>query len=218
MRLLEILFYLLRSSSKVTIKELATVYNVSPRTIQRDLDKLSVVGIPLIIHRGKNGGVEIDRSYNISRLMLRYEDYENLIFAMYIAESISKNLRKSYLSDRFRIIDNDRYSQILSKYKKRYILDYKDEFDIKNEVCKMIDNALDNKFYIEVYINDRKIEVFPICYVIRNEGLYLYCYNGEYLLIYVNEIKDVLIINKIYEGKIISYEHNKEKLYINSVL
>ena len=45
MRLLEILFYLLRSSSKVTIKELATVYNVSPRTIQRDLDKLSVVGI-----------------------------------------------------------------------------------------------------------------------------------------------------------------------------
>lgn len=30
----------------------------------------------------------------------------------------------------------------------------------------MIDNALDNKFYIEVYINDRKIEVFPIflCY------------------------------------------------------
>lgn len=193
-------------------------FNVSIKTIQRDLDKLSVVGIPLIIHRGKNGGVEIDRSYNISRLMLRYEDYENLIFAMYIAESISKNLRKSYLSDRFRIIDNDRYSQILSKYKKRYILDYKDEFDIKNEVCKMIDNALDNKFYIEVYINDRKIEVFPIFYVIRNEGLYLYCYNGEYLLIYVNEIKDVLIINKIYEGKIISYEHNKEKLYINSVL
>ena len=209
MRLLDIIFYLLRKGSKITMNELAEYFNVSIKTIQRDLDKLSVVGIPLIIHRGKNGGVEI---------MLRYEDYENLIFAMYIAESISKNLRKSYLSDRFRIIDNDRYSQILSKYKKRYILDYKDEFDIKNEVCKMIDNALDNKFYIEVYINDRKIEVFPIFYVIRNEGLYLYCYNGEYLLIYVNEIKDVLIINKIYEGKIISYEHNKEKLYINSVL
>ena len=218
MRLLDIIFYLLRKGSKITMNELAEYFNVSIKTIQRDLDKLSVVGIPLIIHRGKNGGVEIDRSYNISRLMLRYEDYENLIFAMYIAESISKNLRKSYLSDRFRIIDNDRYSQILSKYKKRYILDYKDEFDIKNEVCKMIDNALDNKFYIEVYINDRKIEEFPIGYVIRNEGLYLYCYNGEYLLIYVNEIKDVLIINKIYEGKIISYEHNKEKLYINSVL
>ena len=127
MRLLDIIFYLLRKGSKITMNELAEYFNVSIKTIQRDLDKLSVVGIPLIIHRGKNGGVEIDRSYNISRLMLRYEDYENLIFAMYIAESISKNLRKSYLSDRFRIIDNDRYSQILSKYKKRYILDYKDE-------------------------------------------------------------------------------------------
>ena len=78
MRLLEILFYLLRSSSKVTIKELATVYNVSPRTIQRDLDKLSVLGIPIIIYRGKNGGVIIDGDYVINRQILRNNDYEKL--------------------------------------------------------------------------------------------------------------------------------------------
>ena len=90
MRLLEIVFYLLRSSSKVTINELARSYNVSTRTIKRDLDKLSVLGIPIMIHRGKNGGVEIDESYVIRRQMLRYSDYEALLFALYICESISK--------------------------------------------------------------------------------------------------------------------------------
>lgn len=214
MRLLDIIFYLLRRGSKVTMKELAEYFNVSIKTIQRDLDKLSVVGIPLIIHRGKNGGVEVDSDYAISRLMLRYKDYENLIFAIYISEGISENLRKSYLSDRFRIIDNDRYSEILNKYKKRYILDYKVKFDTKSEVCKIIDNALDNKFFIEVYMEKRKIKAFPICYVIRNEGLYLYCYNGDYFLIYVNEIEEALIVNKTYEGNIIRYEDNKERLYI----
>ncbi|WP_195999859.1 HTH domain-containing protein [Clostridium sp. 1001271B_151109_B4] len=214
MRLLDIIFYLLRRGSKITMRELAENFNVSIKTIQRDLDKLSVVGIPLIIYRGKNGGVEIDRNYDISRLILRYKDYENLIFAIYISEGISENLREAYLSDRFRIIDNDRYSEILNKYKKRYILDYNVKFDIRSEVCKIIDNALDNKFFIEVYMSDRKIKAFPICYIIRNEGLYLYCYNGEYFLVSVNEIQEVLIVNKIYEGNIIRYEDNKEKLYI----
>ena len=92
MRLLEILFYLLRSSSKVTIKELATVYNVSPRTIQRDLDKLSVLGIPIIIYRGKNGGVIIDGDYVINRQILRNNDYEKLMFSIYISENISKDI------------------------------------------------------------------------------------------------------------------------------
>ena len=79
MRLLDIVFYLLRSGCKVTISELARIYDVSTRTIKRDLDKLSVLGIPIIIHRGKNGGVEIDENYVIRRQMLRYSDYEALI-------------------------------------------------------------------------------------------------------------------------------------------
>ena len=80
MRLLDILFYLLRSSSKVTIKDLAKIFNVSTKTIQRDLDKLSILGIPIITYRGVNGGVEIDKNYVLAKHVLRYSDYESLIF------------------------------------------------------------------------------------------------------------------------------------------
>ena len=42
MRLLDILFYLLRSNSKVTVRQLSQEFNVSTKTIRRDLDKLSL--------------------------------------------------------------------------------------------------------------------------------------------------------------------------------
>lgn len=213
MRLLEIVFYLLRSNGKVTIKELASVYNVSTRTIQRDLDKLSVLGIPIIIHRGKNGGIEIDTNYVIRRQILRYNDYESLMLALYICENISKNLEESLLIDRFKIVDEKRCSKILNKLQERFIVDlYKEKFDSESEVCKKIDKALDNKTFIDVETDRGKMCIFPISYVLRKEGLCLYCYNKEYKLILINKIFNVININTSYSGNIIAYMDNKENL------
>ena len=213
MRLLDIVSYLLRSSCKVTISELARIYDVSTRTIKRDLDKLSVLGIPIIIHRGKNGGVEIDENYVIRRQMLRYNDYEALIFALYIGENISKNIDESILIDKFRIIEKDKCSEILVKLKERFIVDlYEEKFDTKSEICKEIDEALDNKCFIDIETRKGKLVIIPISYVLRKEGLCLYCYSEEYNLILVNEIYSVKILNKSYDKNIISYIDNKKNL------
>ena len=213
MRLLDIVFYLLRSSSKVTISELSRIYNVSTRTIKRDLDKLSILGIPIIIHRGKNGGVEIDEDYVIRRQMLTYNDFEELILALYIGENISKNIDKSFLIDKFRIVENDKSSEILSKFKERFIVDlYEEKFDTKNEICKEIDKALDNKCFIEIETRKGKSVIIPISYVLRKEGLCLYCYSEEYNLILINEIYSIKILNKNYDKNIISYIDNKNNL------
>lgn len=171
MRLLEILFYLLRSSSKVTIKELATVYNVSPRTIQRDLDKLSVLGIPIIIYRGKNGGVIIDGDYVINRQILRNNDYEKLMFSIYISENISKDIEEANLIDRFKILDKGNSTKVLEKLKEHFIVDlYDEKFDAESNICKEIDKALENKNYIEIDSKKGKITLLPISYVLRKEG------------------------------------------------
>lgn len=213
MRLLDILFYLLKRNSKVTIRQLSQVFNVSTKTIQRDLDKLSILGIPIILHRGANGGVEIDKNYTISRHILRYSDYESLIFALYIGENISKNISESFLIEKFKLVDRERCSNILSNIKDRFIIDlYEDKFDNENEICKNIDIALDSKSYIELDINDNTLEVYPISYVLRKEGLCLYCYNEEYMIILVSKISNVIISDKSYDGKIVRYESNKDKL------
>lgn len=213
MRLLDILFYLLRSSSKVTIKDLSEIFNVSTKTIRRDLDKLSILGIPIIIYRGVNGGVEIYKNYIISKYILKYSDYESLIFALYIGEKISKDISESFLIDKFKFVDNDRCSKILSNLRERFIIDlYEEEFDTKDKICKEIDRSLDNKSFIQLEIKDNKFEVYPISYVLRKEGLCLYCYREEYMIILINKISNAMMCNKNYDGTIISYTENKDKI------
>ncbi|MDU1539701.1 HTH domain [uncultured Clostridium sp.] len=213
MRLLDILFYLLRCNSKVTIKDLSEIFNVSTKTIRRDLDKLSILGIPIIIYRGVNGGVEIDKNYIISKYILKYSDYESLIFALYIGEKISKDISESFLIDKFKLVDNDRCSKVLSNLRERFIIDlYEEEFDTKNEICKEIDRCLDNKSFIQLEIKGNKFEVYPISYVLRKEGLCLYCYREEYMIILINKISNAMMCNKSYEGTIISYTENKDKI------
>ncbi|EHU5031553.1 TPA: helix-turn-helix transcriptional regulator [Streptococcus suis] len=51
-----IISYLI-DKQKTTAKELASLFNVSLRTIMRDIDDLTLAGIPLYVAKGKNGGI-----------------------------------------------------------------------------------------------------------------------------------------------------------------
>ncbi len=204
MRLLEIVFYLLRTSSKVTINELSRIYNVSTRTIKRDLDKLSVLGIPIMIHRGKNGGVQLDESYLIRRQLLTDSDYEELILALYIGENISNNIDRAFLIDKFKMLGNKKAFEVFSKLKDRFIIDlYEEKFDVKSKVCREIDKALESKSFLEIETKDEKSSVIPISYVLRKEGLCLYYYNKIYKIILIKEITNAKFLNKIYNKKLI---------------
>lgn len=47
----------LMDHQKTTAKKLADVFQVSTRTIMRDIDDLTLLGIPLYVTQGKNGGI-----------------------------------------------------------------------------------------------------------------------------------------------------------------
>ena len=212
MRLLEILFYLLKSNSKTTTKQLADIFNVSQKTIQRDLDKLSILGIPIISYRGVNGGIELDKNYIIAKYVLTESDYKDLILSLYISEHMIGNLKKSDLINKFKLVNHDRCTEILDELEKRLVVDLDDEkIIVNNNICKIINNALDNKTYVKLESLEEEMEVVPISYVLRKEGLYLYCYDGQYKLILIDNISNVTKCERLYEGKIIQYKDNKCK-------
>lgn len=68
-RLLSILL-LLQTHERMTSKELARRFEVSPRTILRDIEALSAAGVPVFTERGRNGAIVLDRRarLNLSRL------------------------------------------------------------------------------------------------------------------------------------------------------
>jgi len=64
-RLFQILYYILERG-KVTATELAEKFEVSVRTIYRDVDSLSSAGIPIYTTQGKGGGIEIAEDFSVA--------------------------------------------------------------------------------------------------------------------------------------------------------
>jgi predicted DNA-binding transcriptional regulator YafY len=88
-RLLSILLILQRKE-KVTTKELARELEVSSRTILRDLDALSAMGIPVVAERGKNGGWRLLDEYRKTLLALKKEEIASLFLPL--PETLLKDL------------------------------------------------------------------------------------------------------------------------------
>ena len=65
-RLIGILSILLQRD-KVTSQELAEKFEVSRRTILRDIESLNMAGIPIVSEQGQGGGISIMDGYKIDR-------------------------------------------------------------------------------------------------------------------------------------------------------
>ena len=72
-RLIGILAILLQQE-KITAPELAEKFEVSRRTINRDIEHLCQAGIPVMTVRGKNGGISIIDDYKIDKTLLTSSD------------------------------------------------------------------------------------------------------------------------------------------------
>lgn len=80
-RLLEMV-YILFEKKTVTAKELAQYFEVSNRTIYRDLDALSAAGIPIYTSKGKGGGIHILDGYIIKKSMVSQKDQLEIIASL----------------------------------------------------------------------------------------------------------------------------------------
>ena len=62
------LICVLADVDKITVQELADRFEVSKRTIFRDLDTLNLAGIPIISYPGIGGGISVIEGYKIDLL------------------------------------------------------------------------------------------------------------------------------------------------------
>ena len=65
-RLFKIIYYILENG-RITAPELAEKFEVSVRTIYRDIDVISSAGIPIYVTTGRNGGIQILENYVIDK-------------------------------------------------------------------------------------------------------------------------------------------------------
>lgn len=80
-RLFEIIYILMRKNT-VTAQELAERFEVSRRTIYRDIDTLSLAGIPVYTTKGKGGGISLMEDFVLNKSLLSQEEQGEILSAL----------------------------------------------------------------------------------------------------------------------------------------
>lgn len=80
-RLFKILYHLLEKG-RTTAPELAVKFEVSARTIYRDLDALSNAGIPIYTEPGRNGGISLLDNFILHKALLSENEKQEILSAI----------------------------------------------------------------------------------------------------------------------------------------
>lgn len=80
-RLFKIVYHLL-DKGRATAPELAKKFEVSVRTIYRDLDAISAAGIPIYTVQGKGGGIFILPEFVLEKSLLTPQEKEQILMAL----------------------------------------------------------------------------------------------------------------------------------------
>ena len=80
-RLFEIIYTLLNKKC-VTARELAEQFGVSTRTIYRDIDILSLAGIPVYTEKGKGGGISLLPDFVLNKSILSEQEQNEILTAL----------------------------------------------------------------------------------------------------------------------------------------
>lgn len=89
-RLFELVLLLI-DHKKMTTKQIADYFEISQRTVLRDLDKLLVAGIPIETNQGYQGGVSIAKTYRLAIDFMSKQEKEALVVGLSALDSVQEN-------------------------------------------------------------------------------------------------------------------------------
>ena len=209
-RLFEIVYILLERKT-ITAKELAERFEVSTRTIYRDIEILSQAKIPVYANKGNGGGIGLLEDYVLDKSVLSEEEQNQILFALQSMEKISNQNEKNIL---------EKMSSIFNKIKTNWIdVDFSD-WGINGEqdqTFNLIRNAILKHNVIEfVYYNsygeEKKRQAEPLQIYFKDKSWYLKAYcrlKQDYRLFKISRMKDIKLLNETFERELPQIKENK---------
>lgn len=86
------LLYLLLGKGSLTAPELSERLEVSVRTVYRDVETLSLSGVPIYSAPGRGGGISILPGYSFDKALLSVEEQDQLLFAVQSLQAADQNV------------------------------------------------------------------------------------------------------------------------------
>ncbi len=222
-RLVSIIMILL-DKKRIGAKELADIFEVSPRTIYRDIDTINIAGIPVCAIPGVGGGFEIMQNYKIEKNVFSTADLSAILMGL---SSISNMIRGDELINALAkvksFIPADRAKDIELKANQIYI-DLSPWMGNKNiqlylDLIKrsLQDSKLLSFEYSAHHANQTLRIVEPYQLVLKNNHWYLHSYchtRTDYRLFKLSRISNL----KIDDESFIPLDYQKPILEFSEIL
>lgn len=233
-RLLAIVMLLL-NREQISAKELAEKFEVSQRTIYRDIDIINQAGIPVVSYMGHEGGYGIMESYRINKNFLSEDEISSILTALKNLNNTVNNRTISSTMEKLASMLTQRNND--SEYKSKFPIniDYNSwsSNNTDKDKLKLLNRAIDEKRIIEFdYINSRGEYIHrmvePLSLILKDFAWYMHGYcriREDYRLFKVKRMHKVNMTMDIFERaafpvEVLDYheEWNKDKPMLNILL
>lgn len=198
-RLFRIVYYLLQNG-KATAPELAQKFEVSIRTIYRDIDSISSAGIPIYATQGKGGGISILNDYTLDKSLFSEQEQELMLTALQgMVATTEKNSNELLikLSGLFQINSTNWIEVDFSDWAHR--TPQQDTFNIIKEA--IFQKRVISFCYFSGKGNKEKRNVRPIRLVFKSKSWYLYSFcllRNDYRFFKLTRIKELEMLSETF--------------------
>ncbi|MCX7773383.1 MAG: YafY family transcriptional regulator [Clostridia bacterium] len=213
-RLMGILTYLLQKG-KATAPELALRFEVSRRTIQRDVEDLCKAGIPVVTFQGGDGGIAISDGFKLDRSLLSKDELQNILIGLKSLGSVSDTPRIQ------KLIEKLSPQEAVISLKNNVIIDLASHY--KSSISEKIDlfkKAIfeNRRVSFDYYSKDghklRRIEPGFVIFKWSSWYVYGFCYESQdFRLFKFNRLWHVALLDETFEPR----EIPEEKASLNDV-
>ena len=217
--------YLLIEKPKMTARELAEIFEVSERTIYRDLDKLTLAGVPVYTSQGKNGGISILPDYVLDKSVLTVEEKGKIIESLNALNEVSPSGDKDAVA-KLRSFLGEEYQDWIE-------IEFSGWGNSKEEGVRFaqLKDAILKHQYVEITYSGnrkgmlkRKIKPLKLCF--KEQAWYLYaycCLREDYRFFKLKRMSQLEVSDKHFEpeavGKVLTegtrnYVNTKESIRV----
>ncbi len=197
-RLFQIVYILLEKKN-VTAKMLSEHFEVSQRTIYRDIDVLGQCGVPVYTTKGKGGGIALLENFILDKSAMTEQEQNQILMALQSLPKGGKENVKETLK---------KYSSFFQKSNENWIqVDFSEWGKQREIVFDILKQSIINKNVISfVYYNSngektqRKAEPYQLWFKGRNWYIKAYCRSKQDLRLFkISRMRDVNVTEEVFD-------------------
>lgn len=221
-RIISIIMILLERK-RVSVPELAKICEVTPRTIQRDLEAINMAGVPVVSFPGLGGGVGIMENYKLEKRLFSTADVAALLMGL-------GSIRSS--------LSGDEVVGALAKIKGMIPEEHREAIELKagqltidttpwmgghdySGAIALIQTAMDERRLLKFAYKDRKQNsslrtVEPYRLILKTMNWYFegFCLaRRDFRIFKLSRMADVLMLEERYEARPFSPEQSIQPVF-----